>query len=93
MAYDRLAHQLGRDQLPDSTSRGCGIVGNDGEVPLVLPNDLVNDSLRRAYGHKSADHQARAVGDHRNCLFERDCLHLRSIPCVGIIWQASVTLN
>jgi hypothetical protein len=93
MAYDRLSHQLGGDQLSNAAPWGCGVIGNDSEVSLVLPNDLVNDPLRRADGHETTDHQARAVGDHRNCLFERDCLHLRPIPCVGTIWQADVTSN
>ena len=72
VAHDRLAHQLGRDQLADARGRHRGIVGDHRQIALVLPHDFVDDALGRADGHEAADHQACAIGDHGNRLIERE---------------------
>ena len=75
VAHDRLAHQLGFDQLADSSARHRGVVGDHCEVAFVLAHDLVNDALGRTDGHEAADHQACAVGDHGDRLIEREGSH------------------
>jgi hypothetical protein len=75
MAHDYLAQQPGCDKLSNSPSGRRRIVGNNRKVPLILPNNLVDNSFRSADGHESSNHQTRAVGDHRDRLFERYGLH------------------
>ena len=42
MAHDRLAQQLGADELADSLPGHGGVVGDDGEVAFLLAHDLVD---------------------------------------------------
>ena len=75
VAGDHLAHQSGADQLADADTRAGGVIGDDGEVALALPHDLVDQPLGVPTRHEAADQQARPVGDLRNRCFERDRLH------------------
>ena len=63
MADDRLAHQLGVDELTDAVTRPGRVVGDHGELPLLLTHELVDEALRGSYPHEPADHQAGAVGN------------------------------
>ena len=85
MADDGLAQQLGRDELADPPAGRCRVIGDDGEVALVLTHDLVDDPLGRADSHEAADHQACAIRDHGNGLFERDSLHVSSTQGVQLM--------
>ena len=71
-----LAQQFGVDQLADPLVRSRCIVGNDGQIALLLPHDLVNDPLWRADAQEAPDHKTRTVGDHPNRLIEGDCAHI-----------------
>ena len=64
MAHNRLAQQLGVHKLADTSARSGGIIGDHGEIALVLADDLVNEAFGRAHRHEAADHQACAVGNH-----------------------------
>ncbi len=44
-AYDCLAQELGLDQLADPLVRRRSVVGDHGEVALLLAHDLVDDVL------------------------------------------------
>ena len=66
MACDRLAQQLGIDELADASARSRGVIGDQGEVTLVLSHDLVDEPFGRPHGHETSDHQAGSVGDHGN---------------------------
>ena len=70
-----LRSSLASTSLPMPSPRRRSIVGDHGEIAFVLPHDLIDDALGRADGHETADHQARAVRDHRDGLFERDGSH------------------
>jgi hypothetical protein len=70
VAGDHLANQLGLDELANSLSRRCRVIGDYGELAFVLTHDLVDDPLGRAHRHEAADHQACAIGNHRDCLFK-----------------------
>ena len=48
VAHDRLAQQLGADELADSPARHRRVVGDHSEIALVLAHDLVDDPLGRA---------------------------------------------
>src|SRR5262249_56809069 len=51
------------------------VVGDNGEVTFALTHEFVDKTLRRTHCHESPDHEARSVGNHRNCIFDCDCLH------------------
>jgi hypothetical protein len=68
VARDDLAQKFCLYELAYSPARYGGVVGDDGEIAFILPNDLVDEALRRADGHKAADHQAPAIRDHGNRL-------------------------
>ena len=72
VAHDGLAHQLGSNELADSPARRRRVIGDHGEIALVLAHDLVDDPLGRAHRHEPADHQACAIGDHGNRLVESE---------------------
>src|SRR5262249_54505949 len=79
VADDRLAQQLGSDELADSLPRCRSVIGDHREIAFVLPHDLVDDPLGRADGHEAADHQARAIGNHGDRLLKRDRLHVAPV--------------
>ena len=78
MAYDRLAKRLGTHKLADADARLCGVIGDDREVALALPHDLIDHTLGRTDTHKAADHQACAVRNHLDGAIEQNRLHVLS---------------
>jgi len=46
-----------------------------GEVAFSLTDNLVHDVLGRPDSHEATNHEARAIRDHRNRLFEGDRFH------------------
>ena len=50
-----LRTSLAADQLADAETRRGGVVGDDGELALSLPHDLIDDPFGRADGHEPAD--------------------------------------
>jgi hypothetical protein len=79
MAHDDLAHKFCLNELADSLARDSGVIGDHGEIALILAQDLVDDALWRAHGHETADHQACTIWDHRNRLIERKGSHIRGV--------------
>ncbi len=75
MADDSLVHQLSDDEPPVAAAWCRSIVGERGEIALLLADNFINDTLRRSYDHKGANHQAGTVRNHGDRLFERDRLH------------------
>src|SRR3954468_15028620 len=75
MAYDRLAQQPSPDELADAFSRHRRIVGDYRQIAFLLPRNLINETLGRAHGHETADHEACPVRNSGDCLLERDGLH------------------
>jgi hypothetical protein len=84
VTHDRLAQQLGADQLTYSLAGHGGVIGDHGEVALFLVHDLVDDTFGRADPHEAPNHDACAVGNHSNGSFERDSLHLYRLPSLAI---------
>ena len=66
----------------DPLAGRCCVVGDDGEVALILADDLVHHALRRPNCHEASDHEAYAIRDHGYSLFERDSLHVFSTPFI-----------
>src|SRR3954469_19800583 len=85
VAHDRFAYELCADELAHAAAGCPGIVGDHGEIALILAHDLVDDPLRRADGHESPDHQARAVRYHGDRLLERNGLHIVSPSQQGLL--------
>jgi hypothetical protein len=75
VAHDGFTQLFGLDELPDAPARHRGVIRDHGKVALVLAHDLVNDTLGRADGHETADHQRCAVGDHGDRLIKSDGSH------------------
>src|SRR5689334_6253026 len=75
MAYDRLAQESRLDKLAHALSRHRGIVGDHRQIAFLLPHDLVDETLGRAHGHETADHETCPVRNSGDCLLERDGLH------------------
>ena len=65
------------DQLADADARAGGVVGDDGEVALALPHQLVHQAFGRADAHEAADHEVLApLGIMRDGLLEGHALHV-----------------
>src|SRR5262249_6037029 len=79
------------DQLADALARGGSVVGDDGEIALVLAYQFVDHALRGAHPHKAADHQARAIGDQGNRLIERESSHGRALRTVTVTFMHAPT--
>src|SRR4029453_2265905 len=75
MAYDRLAQESRLDKLADTLSRHRGIVGDHRQIAFLLPHDLIDETLGRAHGHETADHETCPVRNSGDCLLEKDGLH------------------
>ena len=70
MAHDGLTQELGCNELSDTPTRRRRVIGDHREIAPLLADDLIDHPLGRAHSHEPADHQACAVGDHGNRLFE-----------------------
>ena len=77
---DQLVDGLDRDQLADAEVRPARVVGDDSKVFFALPDEFVDDAMRRADSHESADHQNRAVRDHLDRFGARNCFVDHELP-------------
>ena len=72
---DHARHLRAIEQLADALS-GCGrVVADQGKARLLLPHQLVQQAFRRTDAHEAADHDARAVRDHRDGFFDGNGPH------------------
>jgi len=55
--------------LPIPPSWQRGVVGDDVKIGFALSDQFVEQTLRCPDRHKSADHDAGAIGDHPDCFF------------------------
>ena len=63
------------EQLADALAGDRGVIADDGEFGLPLPDQFVQQALRRSDPHESTDHDGRAVGDHGDRFFHGDGFH------------------
>jgi len=89
MAHHDLAEEPRFDELADPLSGHGGVIGADGQIPLALAENLVDEALGRADGHEAADHEARAVRDEGDGLLEREGAHLSASLPGNLAIQAS----
>jgi hypothetical protein len=57
------------EQLSDAAARNGGVVGDEDELAFLLSHQLFQQAFRRAHAHKAADHDRRAVRNHRYGFF------------------------
>ena len=69
MRADHARHLRAVEQLADALAGRGRVIADQGKVRLLLAHQFVEQALRRADGHEAADHDARAVRDHRNGFF------------------------
>ena len=94
MARDHVATSDASNSLPMPVPGTAGIVGDDGEVALSLPHQFVQQALRRAHAHEAADHDGRAIGDHRDGFFCGNGFHAetsgrRMVGATQLAWGGS----
>jgi hypothetical protein len=81
MARDHLAQGLGADKLANTAAGHRGVIGDHRQVAALLAQQLVDDHVRGADAHETADHQAGPIGDQGNRFLDQDRTH-RSSPLV-----------
>ena len=70
MARGQVRDECRIEQLANAFPRYRSVVADQRETALLLPDDLVKQTLRRSDTHEAADHDARAGRDHRNGFFD-----------------------
>lgn len=63
------------EQLPDTLAGQRSVIADDGEPCLLLPDELVEQTPRRADPHEAPDHDACACRDHRDGFFDGNGPH------------------
>ena len=66
---DHARHLRAFEQLADALAGYRRVIADQGKARLLLPHQLVQQAFRRAHAHETADHDARAVRDHRDGFF------------------------
>src|SRR5262245_28486898 len=72
---DRPAYQTFVNELSNAAAWKCRIVGNNREVFLSLPYQLVDHALRCTDSHEAANHQRCTVRDQGDGILDRNRFH------------------